>query len=136
MVFLAAILGLSVVAIGNAVVFGLELRRFLEATPQLASSHDLERFKRVVARQMYAALAQIVLLVLPPVLYGIALLEGVLSPADVLLIVLPAAGVILVAAIFRRYEQATKAIPAIDPELEQARDAIVRTWFKRPVPDW
>ena len=133
---LALILGLPVVAIGNAVVFGLELGRFLASTPRLASTRDLEDFKRVVARQMYAALAQIVLLALPPVLFGVGLATGVLGPDDVLTIVIPAAAVILVAAFFKRHEHTAKNLPATDPELERARDAIVRTWHKRPVPDW
>jgi len=133
---LVALLALPAAAIANALVFGLELRRFARDTPEIGSTHDLERLKAVVGRQMYAALFQIALLAGPPILFGVGLVLGLLSPSDVLLVVLPAAAALLVAAAFKRAEVAVRSIPAVDEQLAAERDAIVRTWLRRPVPDW
>lgn len=135
-VFIALLLGLPSVALLVAGWFGAELRRFSRTTDEIRSTTDIERMKRVVAHQMHAALAQIVLLSLPPILYFLGLLRGLLVPSDVVLIILPAAVVILVAQVFRRVEADVRALPAADSELAAQRDAIVATWVKRPLPDW
>ena len=135
-VFIVLLLGLPAVALLVAGWFGAELRRFSRTTDEIRSTTDIERMKRVVAHQMYAALAQIVLLAVPPILYFLGLLRGLLVPSDVVLIILPAAVVILAAQVFRRVEAEVRALPAADPELAAQRDAIVATWVKRPLPDW
>ena len=135
-VFIALLLGLPAVALLVAGWFGAELRRFSRTTDEIRSTTDIERMKRVVAHQMYAALAQIVLLAVPPILYFLGLLRGLLVPSDVVLIILPAAVVILAAQVFRRVEAEVRALPAADSGLAAQRDAIVATWVKRPLPDW
>jgi hypothetical protein len=129
-------LGLPALAVVNAIWFGTELKNFLASTPSLASSHDLERFKTVVAHQMYAALVQIVLLATPPIVFFIGVFRKILSPSDILYIIGPSAVILIVAAMYRGQEKRAKTIPTSDPELEQQRDAIVHTWLRKPLPDW
>lgn len=129
-------LGLPAVAVLNALYFGAELKSFVLTTPRLESSNDLERFKTVVAHQMYAALAQIVLLATPTILYFAGIVLGVLSPSDVLFVIGPSAVILIVAAGYRSWEKQAKSIPTTDPELERQRDAMVHTWLRKPWPDW
>ena len=133
--WLAAMLILPALAAGNALYFGAELRRFAAEVPRLASSHDLERFKRVVARQMYAALVQIVLLASPALVFFVGVVDGALSGSDILYVVIPAAVIIVIAQANRRDEARVRELPA-EPELAAQRDRIVRTWVRRPLPDW
>lgn len=123
-------------AIVNAYSCGTLLKTFLRDVSGLASSVDLERFKRVVAGQMYAALVQLALLAAPPILYAVGLATGALGVGDVVYILVPSAVVIVVAQLFKPLETRVKTIPASSDELARQRDAIVHTWMKKPLPDW
>jgi hypothetical protein len=133
---IAVMVGLPTLAILNSLWFGRELKRTVRAIGRLQSTADLERYKRVVARQMSAALVQLVLLAAPPILFGIGAVTGLLGMKDLIYVVLPAVAVLLVAAGFRRVEAEARQIPAESEELARQRDAVVRTWLKRPLPDW
>jgi len=123
-------------AIVNAWWFGRELKAFLEATPAIASTADIERLKAVVKRQMFAALVQIPLLAAGPAVYFLGLLRQVLRPADVVFVVVPSAAVLALSLATRRVEVAARTLDAPDEELRRQRDAIVDTWLKKPLPDW
>jgi hypothetical protein len=129
-------LAFAATGIVNAFIFGLELRRFVQSTPILTSTRDLERFKEVVAHQMIAALAQIGLLALPPVIYFIGLWNKVLEPSDIVYVVAPSLLILVVAGAYRGWEKRAKTIQTTDPELEAQRNAVVRTWMRKPWPDW
>lgn len=134
--YLMLILLLPLAAIVNAWWFGSELQRFARQVTSFTSTHEIERFKGVVARQMYAALVQIVLLALPPILFFVGLARGALEPGDVIFIIVPSAVVIMVAMLYKQTEKLVKSIPAQDDELRRQRDAIIHTWLKKPLPDW
>jgi len=136
LLYIAAMLVCFGAAVVNALYFGMELKRFTASTPVLASTHDLERFKAVVAHQMYAALGQIVLLAAPTVLYFAGLYQKVLAPRDLLFVVVPSAVILLIAASYRGWEVKAKAIETADDELAAQRDAVVATWMKKPLPNW
>ena len=123
-------------ALANLWWFGRELRSFVDSTPVLASTADIERMKRVVARQMYAAMAQILLLAGAPILFVFGLARGVLRPTDALYVILPAAAVIVFSLGFKRTEAAARSLEAADDELARQRDRIVQTWMRKPLPDW
>ncbi len=123
-------------AILNALWFGSELQRFAREVTGFSSTADIERFKGVVARQMYAALLQIGLLATPVILFFVGLARGELDPGDVLYLIVPSAVVILVAAAYKRTENRVRQIPAVDDELRRQRDIIINTWLKKPLPDW
>jgi hypothetical protein len=135
-VLVAGMLGFASAGLVNAVVFGLELKNFVESTPVLHSTRTIERFKRVVAHQMYAALAQILLLSAPVVIFLVGVMTDMLQPRDFLFVVLPSAVILVVAAYHRGWERRAKTIRAADEDFEAQRDAIVRTWLRKPWPDW
>jgi hypothetical protein len=129
-------LGFPAFALINAWWFGRDLQEFVKRTPTIASTADIERMKAAVSKQMYAALAQIGLLAVGPVAYAVGLFKGALEPSDIVFIILPSAAVLAVAAFYKRVETAAKTIEVSDDELRRQRDAIVRTWLKKPFPDW
>ena len=63
---ITAILATQGLALVNAAWQGRDLKVFLAETPSLASTNDLERYKAVAARQMWAALMQGALLLVAP----------------------------------------------------------------------
>ena len=134
--FTALMLLFPALALGNAWWFGRELRAFVAATSSIASTADIERMKSVVARQMVAALVQIPLLAASPILYVVGLMRHALQPGDVVFIIVPSAAVIAFSLASKRIEAAARELPAPDEELRRQRDAIVRTWLTKPLPDW
>ncbi len=135
-ILLAAMLLSPALAIVNALIQGRGLKQFLDTTPELASSLDLENFKRVAGRQMWAALAQAVLLLIAPACFFWGLMIHSLTPGDFVWILLPSVIVILVARSFRTLELKAWAIPAADDSLAGERDRIVKVWKTKPLPDW
>jgi len=135
-VFIAALLLFPALGLVNAVYFGLELRRFVARTRRLESTLDMFRFKKVVAHQMRAALAQIGLLLAPIPIFILGVVLDALDATDIMYVIAPALIIIVVAVVFRSWEQQAKSIPAADPELAEQRDAVVRTWMRKPLPDW
>jgi len=133
---IALLLGLPALAVLNSCWFGRELGHAVRDIGRLESTADIERYKQVVARQMRAALAQMVLLAAPAALFGVGIVTGILTARDLLFMIIPAVVVIAVAAHYRRVEAAAREIPAASEELLRQRDAIVQTWLKRPLPDW
>jgi hypothetical protein len=134
--YVVLLLVLPGLAVLNALWFSSELRRFLAEVPRLESTRDVELFKAVVARQMRAALVQIVLLGAPLVVFGVGIVRRVLGPGDLLYVILPALVVLAVAARCRPAEQAARSLPAADDVLTRERDRVVQTWLKKPLPDW
>ncbi len=128
---------LPVLGIANAWYFGGRLREFLQRVPALRSPSDLEEFKVVVAHQMYAALLQIVLGAGPLLLWAWGRFGlGVLSTADILFGSIPAMLMAGPGIRNQQLEARAKAIPCDDPVLRMERDRIVRTWMRKPLPDW
>ena len=85
---------------------------------------------------MYAALAQIVILGLPPILYFVGIAKGSLRLGDVVYLLVPSALIFVVGQLFRKLETKVKNLPVADDELRRQRDAVVLTWVKKPLPDW
>ncbi len=135
-ILLAAMLAGPALALVNAVVQGRALKEFLDKTPELASSLDLENFKKMAGRQMWAALGQAVLLLIAPACFFWGLMIHSLTPGDFVWILLPSVIVILVARSFRSLELKAWAIPAADDSLAVERDRIVKVWRTKPIPDW
>jgi fatty acid desaturase len=133
---LYAILGLLGLGLVNLLWGGLELGRFRREVKVIASTHELERFKRLAAHQMYAALAQIGLLGLPILVFFFGLARGDLHPPDVGYLIFPSLIVLVLAFLFKKVEGDVQRTAAADDLLSGQRDAVVRTWLKRPFPDW
>ncbi len=135
-ILLTAMLASPTLAIVNVVIQGRGLKDFLDTTPKLASSLDLENFKRVAGRQMWAALSQAVLLLIAPACFCWGLMIDSLTPGDFVWILLPSVIVILVARSFRTLELKAWAIPAANDHLTSERDRVVKVWRTKAFPDW
>ena len=134
--FILGILGFAAIGVANSIWFGLELKRFIDRTPVLATHLDMMRFKKVVSHQMYAALLQIVLLSAPLVIFFTGMMFEFLNASDIFVIIIPSVIVLIVAAISRRWETRAKIMPTASPEIQAEREAIVHTWLRKPFPDW
>jgi hypothetical protein len=135
-VYFGLMLALPAIAVVNALVHGSQLRAFLQRTPAFATYQDIVDFEKVVARQMYAALLQIGLLVSPGIVFVVGLVRGALDINDFLFVLLPALAIGALGAAFKVLENTVRAIPTDDPILEERRDHIVRVWNSKPFPDW
>ena len=134
--YIALILLLPAVAVLNALIHGSQLKAFLERTPAFATYQDIVEFEKVVARQMYAALIQIALLVAPGIVLVVGIVRGVLSIEDILYVVLPSFVILALGLAFKQVENKVRSIPVSDPILEERRDHIVKVWNAKPFPDW
>ncbi len=134
--YIALMLLLPAVAVLNALIHGSQLKAFLGRTPAFATYQDIVEFEKVVARQMYAALVQIALLVAPGVVLMVGIVRGVLSVEDILYVVLPSFVILALGLAFKKIENQVRSIPVSDPILEERRDHIVRVWNTKPFPDW
>jgi len=134
--YIAVLLLLPAIAVLNAIIHGSQLRTFLERTQAFATYQDIVEFEKIVARQMYAALVQIALLVAPGVVFVVGLVRGVLAVDDILYVVLPSFAILALGLAFKKVENKVRSIPVSEPILEERRDHIVRVWMTKPFPDW
>lgn len=132
---LGLMIGMPCVGIVNSLWFGSELRRYLATSPSIATWQDMERFKRIVSGQMYAALAQIGFLIIPYPAYAAGLYFKVLEPAAVVYILVPSGILIVVGVVFKRIEDRAKHLP-VTSEFATEYDHVITTWMKKPFPDW
>ena len=134
--FIAIVLILPAAAAVNSVVHGVLLRKYVRRTRYLRTEQDIVRLQKVVAQQMYAAVVQVGLLILPLVLYLVGVFTGNLYPTDLPLIIVPAGLILVLSYFFKKVEIETRKIPALNPRIEKRRDEIAATWKKKALPDW
>ncbi len=120
----------------NAVIFGLRLLRYLDETPRIETRAHLERYKGAVRLQMYAALAQIVLLAMPALLGIAGFAMEVLARRDLLFVIVPAVVMIGLGLLFKRVEARARGQEVADPALLAERDHVNEVWVHKPFPDW
>lgn len=113
-----------------------QLQLFLRNHPELSSSWDLAAFKRMAAAQMRAALIQIALLLAPFGAFAWGLHRGILRWSDLGLVLIPVFLVGLLGAAIRGVEKRVQTLPANDPLLAAERDAVVKCWKTKPLPNW
>lgn len=135
-ILIAGIVVFAAAGVVNSVWFGRQLKRYVLSTRMLSSDLDVFRFKKVVANQMRAALFQIVLLSMPIVVFISGIMFKALYPGDIFFVIIPSLVILAVAAYFRSWEMRARNVPVATPELLDQRDAIVRTWLRKALPDW
>jgi hypothetical protein len=113
-----------------------QLSRFLDQHPRLCAEADLKAFRAVARQQMYLALVQIGVLASPWVVFGTGLALGALERFEAVYSIGAFAIVLLGGLGLRGVEKRVQSVPATGPELTLARDAVVRTWRVKPLPDW
>lgn len=134
-ILLGLLIALPSAGVLLSALLGLQLWRFIRTRPGIETEADLLVFKRIVAGQMYGALAQIVVLGAPPALYVYGILAGALAVRDVIYLILPGLVVLGVALLIRRVEGRARTM-WVEEALREAYDHVVRVWFKRALPDW
>ena len=134
--FIGLMLLFPAIAIGNSLFFGSKLKQFARRIRIFSSYDDIVLFQRVVSQQMYAALVQMVLLVIPAILFVVGVLRGYLDISALVYVVVPSLVILACGIAFKKVEQQVRSIPARDEDLERQRDAIVTTWIRRALPDW
>jgi len=115
---------------------GWRSRRFLAETPRLERAEDLARFKRVVALDMYSALALIVVTIANAGVLAAAFWNEWADWFDLALLVGFCAAVLIVMSVWTSLgEKPLRRIEAAD-HLRGERDRIVAVWLKKMLPDW
>jgi len=134
--FITLLIAFPGAALLSAFVFMSMLKRFMDETPSIDTNRDLDKFKEVVRKQMYAALLQIVLMGLPILIFLYGAVTGLMRFGDILYVIIPNTVVIIVGKALRKIEKKAQSLPVSSPELEKARNDIVYCWEKKPLPDW
>jgi len=120
----------------SAAICGLEMRAFLARTLRIENIQDMERLKRLVAWQMYFALAQFPILGLPPIAFMLGFVTHQLGILHIAYIVLPSLVVIAVSlGAIKPLETRVKALPVDDAFYAEFQN-VVDTWMNKPFPDW
>ncbi|MCC6488845.1 MAG: hypothetical protein IT364_15205 [Candidatus Hydrogenedentes bacterium] len=132
---LSIIVGMPVLGIVNSLWFGSSLVRYLRQQPRIASFHDMEQFKRIVAAQMYGALAQILVLVLPGIAFAAGFVLKVLGRVDLLFVLVPSAVVVLVGVYYKRIERSAQTLD-VSEEFREEYARVIYTWLHKPFPTW
>lgn len=116
--------------------FMSELRSFLNETPAIRTSMDIERFKTIVARQMYVALVQVVVFGTPGLLMGYAIFTNQISVLEFLYMMSVFSVGVVQGLWGRKIEKQVQTLPVPDPKLKEERDQIVYVWKHKPFPTW
>jgi len=133
---LALILGLPLLGIAAGMYFAGILKRFLQDTPRIETTADLDRLRSVVKVQMYAALAMIAVLGAPIVIYIIGVFRGPLRVGDFVYPLVVNLLVIVAGRSNRRVERRVQSLQCADPDLKAEYDSIVCAWERKALPDW
>jgi hypothetical protein len=124
---------LYVVAAAVSLWSRAQVAGFVEETPAIRGTSDLERFKELARLEMYLALAMIVLLV-TGLVAGLFLIfrHGLLG----LLATLLANAVVLGLGMFHKgVEEKARSLPTAEG-LETEYERVCHTWNKKPLPDF
>jgi len=130
------VVGLYGAAALNLMLGERALRRFAREVPVLSSDREMTLFRKLAARQMYAALAQIALLGLATVLLFVGFGLDLLRLDDLRFVLIPAGALVLLSLLARKVERQVQETPTATASLAAERDTVVATWLKKPLPDW
>jgi len=114
---------------------GQELRAYVRRTPAIESPADLDRFRAMVARQQYAALALILLTVAYLALLGYGIFTDQLGLLETMVPVFIFIIVGIMGHQFKAVERRAQNLPVPDEALRAERDRIVHAWLHRPFPE-
>ena len=112
----------------------LEIKEFLKVTPCIDDEQSLDQFKNIARRNMYAALAIIVI-------YGTGAIVGVLlifryGLSGLIGVILTNAVVFGSGMYLSRLEKKSRSLPCATEDLAQQHQEISEKWVKKPFPDF
>lgn len=134
--FIALLLILPALGAVNSIYHGRLLQAYVRQTKRINDITALGQFQKVVARQMYGALVQLVLLIAPTFLYFIGIPTQILRFSDIILVIIPGAFLVVLGYLFKKVEAKACRIPAVGEDLDKQRLAVIKTWRTRPLPNW
>jgi hypothetical protein len=134
--FLAGLIVPFIIALAMAVISGMEMKAFVAEVQVMRTAEQLARFKRLAARNMYGALLQILLFIVPWGVYIFGLSQQVLRQGEVVIIFVLSIVTFLVSMFLKKDEEAARALRVEDPDLRAERDRVVKTWMHKAFPDW
>ena len=134
--FISVMLILPALGVVNAIYHGRLLQRYVRQTKRIRNMPDLAQFQKLVARQMYAALVQLVLFIVPMVFYFIGIPTQILRLADIVYLMIPGGILIALGYHFKKVESEVCRIPALGEDLDEQRLAVIKIWKTRPLPTW
>ncbi len=133
--FIAAILMLLAGGAINAFWCVWLMKAFLREAPAIRSHADLVKLKRLVGFQMYGALLQTFLLVVPFGLFFLGVYVGALATTDVRYAIV-ASVVALVAGLYvKSVEGEIRGMPVSD-EFRHEFAEIIDVWMNKMFPTW
>ncbi len=135
-ILIGLILLCPVLAAINAIYHTRLLQDYVRHVRRISDMAGLARFQKLVARQMYAALAQCLLLTAPPVLYFIGIFIDQLWLPDAVFVIVPGGFVIVLGYVMKKLENQVCRIPAANKDLDDQRLAVINIWRTRPLPNW
>ena len=129
------------VCIGGFLVTALvaicDMTAFLARTPELLTDADMAAYRRLVGRNMLAALLTLLFGGPALVLVGVAFYMEYVDWCVLSLMLLVTTALSLSATVWTKaLEKRLKNIPVADAEMEAERDHIVDVWHKKMLPDW
>lgn len=134
--FLAGLILPFVVILAMTIQFSREMKAFVAEVPVMRTAEDLARFKRLAARSMYGALAQIVLFLVPWGVYVYGLAKQVLLQGEIAIIFVLSIATFLVILFRRKDEDAVRTLRVEDIELKIERDRVAEVWMHGMWPKW
>ena len=135
-ILIGLILLCPVLAAINAMYHSRQLKDYVRHVGRINDMADLARFQKLVARQMYAALAQSLLMTAPLALYFLGIFIDQLWLPDAVFVIVPGFIVIVLGYVMKKLENQVCRIPAANQDLNDQRLAVINIWRTRPLPNW
>lgn len=127
---------LFILALANLVWGRISVQRFMAVHQRISTMMELTRFKRMVRKQMYGALLQMVLLGAMGTLAFVGILIGSINTIQ-FLVVLAMNGIIVYAGNQgKSIENRARDLPVDDLDLRTNYVDICRTWRLKAFPDF
>jgi hypothetical protein len=121
----------------TAMVIALDMTRFLARTPELRTEADMDAYRRLVGRNMLAALVTLLFGIPALILIGVAFYMEYADWCILSFSLLVTSALSIGATAWTKtLENRLKNIPTADEEMDAERDHIVDVWHKKMLPDW
>ena len=137
MILLILSLGLAVIGLTYGIYEIWPLKQFVDSVSSIDSEEDLLHFKEFVRRNMYAGLVMIGFIIVAVAILGFGFFRQVLSGYEILFWLAVVGPTYTGCGLWAKsIERRARSIPVSNAELKGEFDRVVRTWQKKPLPDW
>lgn len=127
---------LFILALANLVWGRISLKKFMEVHKRISTVMELTRFKRMVRKQMFQALLQMVLLGAMGTLSFVGILIGSIDTIQFLVVLAMNGIIIYTGNQGKSIENRARDLPVDDLELRTQYGNICRTWRLKALPDF